>query len=132
MIYQTFMKYFVVVILLVIPGISYEQTKPATVGIQDSTKAHIAFLIGCWKSNDSALTRIEFRAVQNELKLLADNSYTYEFLETTGFPFNGTTISWPPHDCLVKKLDKDHIEIQYTLFGGDPVVVKYKKVIQAL
>jgi hypothetical protein len=122
--FKASLKY--IFLLMIISGAVHGQTKPAPFEIQDSALAHINFLTGFWIS-DPTHSSIEFRMVHHELKLMADNSYSYHFFRTKDFPFNGTTISWPPHDCLVKKLDKDQIEIQYTLFGGEPIAVRYKR-----
>jgi hypothetical protein len=86
-----------------------------------------SFLAGFWEE-DSTESKIEFNVVGSELRLMCGGPGVYEFFSPISFPLNGGTISWPPHDCRVEKLNENRIEITYTLFGGEPTTVKYSRV----
>ena len=84
--------------------------------------------MGSW-TNDSLKDNIQFVIQNTQFNLLIVDNYTYSFLKTDSFPLVGVSMTWPPHECIVNKLDKNHIDIQFTLFGGKPVTWRYKKVL---
>jgi hypothetical protein len=107
---------------------SSSQTKQHTITANDSAKLNMEFLMGSW-ANDSLKDNIQFVIQNTQLNLLIVDNYTYNFLKTDSFPLKGVSMTWPPHECIVSKLDKNHIDIQFTLFGGKPVTGRYKKVL---
>lgn len=118
-----------IILLLFILKISpaFAQNDSVTSNKIDSSGMVSSFLAGFWEEG-STRSRIEFVVDANELRLMGARPFVYEFLDPVSFPLNGGTISWPPHDCRVEKMDQNNIEITYTLFGGEPMKVKYKKV----
>jgi hypothetical protein len=120
------MKLFLLSLILLGLAPVYGQI-PAPVS-RDAPESNIEFLSGHWE-DDSFKTRIEFKEVNREMVLLADSFYTYHFVKVGTFPLQGVTITWPPHDCSIKKNNKDQIEITFTNFGGEPVVFRYRKIL---
>ncbi len=119
------MKIFILLLLTAKINIAFAQEQSNI----DSAKQVQYFLAGFWQE-DSAQNKIEFIPVGNSIRLLVPDAYTYEFFETNTFPLKGGTISWPPHDCEVKKINEHSIAITFTLFGGSPMLSTYKKVVQ--
>lgn len=118
-----------IILLIIIFKISpvVAQKDTVTSNKIDSSGMVRNFLAGFWEE-DSTGSRIEFDITGNQLRLLDVSPLVFEFFDPASFPLNGGTISWPPHDCRVKKLNENRIEITYTLFGGEPTPVKYKRV----
>lgn len=118
-----------IILLIIIFKISpvVAQKDTVTSNKIDSSGMVRSFLAGFWEE-DSTRIRIEFVVEANELRLLGAKPYAYDFFTPHSFPLNGGTISWPPHDCRVEKLNENRIEITYTLFGGEPTPVKYSRV----
>ncbi len=102
------------------------QENRLTESIKDSSKLNMDFLVGSWL--DSSLNKIEFKSDTTGFRLVVHDAYSYEFIKPDKFPFEGVSMTWPPHDCTVKKIDGENIEIIFTLFGGTPTSIKYKRV----
>ncbi|MBL0066154.1 MAG: hypothetical protein IPP38_14340 [Bacteroidetes bacterium] len=93
----------------------------------DSSGIVRSFLAGFWEE-DSTGSRIEFNVAGSELRLMGGGPGVYEFFSPVSFPLNGGTISWPHMIAGLKKMNQNSIEVTYTLFGGEPMKIKYKKV----
>jgi hypothetical protein len=122
------MKFLLLLFLIIKLDCVFAQTEPAFANKAESVKQIRDFLAGFWQE-DSTLAIVEFQAGIYELRLNRPGFYSYEFFSVKSFPLNGGTISWPPHDCTVTKLNDGSIEIRYTLFGdktGRPL--RYKKI----
>lgn len=105
---------------------AYSQDKTAESRDSVFVKQNMEFLSGFWQE-DSTLHKIEFKIERNQLSLFSPDSYTYEFLRIDTPIISGVSFTWPPHDCKVEKIDQNIIEITYTLFGGQPSLVRYKR-----
>ena len=114
-----------ILILKISPVVAQKDT--VTINKIDSSGMLRSFLAGFWEE-DSTRSRIEFVVEANELRLMGARPFVYEFFNPVSFPLNGGTISWPPHNCRVEKMNERSIEVTYTLFGGEPMKIKYKKV----
>lgn len=121
------MKNIILLILILKISPVVAQKDAVTSNKIDSSGMVRSFLAGFWEE-DSARSRIEFVVEANELRLMGARPFVYEFFSPVSFPLNGGTISWPPHDCRVEKMNQNSIEVTYTLFGGEPMKIKYKKV----
>lgn len=121
------MKIFISLLFLLKLSSAFAQEDIIVLNNSDSAKMIRNFLAGSWQE-DSALNRVQFITTGNQLRLTNTGSYVYEFFRTNSYPLDGVSITWPPHGCLVKKINENYIEVTYTLFGGEPMRVKYKKV----
>ncbi len=122
----TAMKIFIFLLCMVKLQVASAQKDSLVVNNTDAAISIRNFLVGFWES-DSALDRIQFLSIKNELRLHTTGVYQYEFFKTNSYPLEGVSISWPPLSCLVRKLPEDRIEITYINFGDSPVLIKYKK-----
>ena len=119
------MKFIISLLLLVKLSTVLAQTEIQAKN-KDTEQVNSGFLLGFW-TEETTKYKIEFKIYQNELVLVQNDYYTFNILRTDSFPLTGLSITWPPHDCIIKKLDKNSIEIQYTLFGNKPELAKYKR-----
>ncbi|MBL0066151.1 MAG: hypothetical protein IPP38_14325 [Bacteroidetes bacterium] len=60
-----------------------------------------------------ATTKAELRLLfaGDELRLMSGGPGCLWFFSSVSFPLNGGTISWPPHDCRVEKMNQNSMFI---------------------
>lgn len=92
-------------------------------------KINTGFLLGFWKQDSSAV-KIEFRLVHNQLQLIHHDIsfYDFHFFGTDSFPLTGVSMTWPPHNCSVKKLGAHRIEIEYAMFMQKPSFARFSRI----
>ncbi len=87
------------------------------------------FVLGFWESLDTAGSKVEFQYNANELTLKCDGEFSYTFFgpdSVLSDSLSGVMINWPPYGCCVKKTDSG-IQIEYTNFSNESVIIKYKR-----
>jgi hypothetical protein len=116
------------VILFFFTGLQtmYGQNVPQLINKNDTINKMQVMLVGLWK-DDSTNTTIEFFTSGRNLTLRQKKYYSFTFFTIDSFPLTGYSITWPPHDCYVKKIGEEHIEIQYNIFGLEPVSARFHK-----
>jgi hypothetical protein len=104
----------------------YGQNVPQLNSKNDTINKIQEMLVGLWK-DDSTNNTIEFFTIGRNLTLRQKNYYPFTFITIDSFPLTGYSITWPPHDCYIKKIDEEHIGIQYNIFGLEPVSARFHK-----
>lgn len=96
----------------------------------------IKSLLGKWKGidrhSDSSNIAIRFELKNNELQLF-DGDRTYSFwnkVSNTAILGQGIFINWPPYDCTVKIVDKNHLTISYSSMGNELISVSYARQLE--
>lgn len=95
-------------------------------------KISLTDIIGNWYSVDSSTSLIRFINHNNsivEIDGLYDGAGNYSFIvEKDSILVNGTAPNWPPYNCTLRLLKRNHLEIEfYQFFSKESTKIEYRR-----